>query len=354
MPNDNGECCTWVGGLQNNTAGYNITSFKYIVVASKFAQNDLVTVTFNAQENNTLAQYYEFFNDRSSVRNENIGVFAKMNIYGWVTVVNLGKDYISGATVKVMFYPDSIPANGRVVQQRVTQSISGTGLPGAAIALDRDLDYIIITSKEGYKTDVTKLKGIDFENNGGLQIQLKPLDNDQIVDTVLLGPNTYSNETNILFPVSAAKDTAIYYSTTYNTNKRMMPVANKGTIVILLNNTDYITGQNITLMLYRYNSTATTYEEITRKTIEYRETIVRDATTNVTENRVTTGLLLVAMIVIASVLGILIKRDGKDTGYFIFGGASILVGIFYTPLLPVGIITILSVAGSLIFTTTRE
>lgn len=355
QPNDAGQCCTWPGGLQNSTAGYNITSFKYIVVTSKFAQDDHVTITFNTQSNNTLAQYYEFFNDRDAVLSDKIGVLGTINILGWASVVNYGNDNIIGAVIRVMYYPSNNISNGLVIQQRITQSVDGTATPGTPLYLDRDLDYIITTTKSGYKTNTIKLKGIDFENNGGIQIQLAPLDSTQLTDILLGGATTYTNETNIVLSITAPDQNYLYYDTTYNAAKTQVIITNGGGNIIIQNNTNYLTGNNITLNLYTYNSTSGAYTNVWTQHITYGTPTTHDVTPKINVvNTILTAFLWIALIILSSVIGTLIKKDGNDTGYYIFGAGAILLGFIYTTLMPVSVIMVLSALGSTIFTSTRE
>jgi len=82
----------------------------------------------------------------------------------------------------------------------------------------------------------------------------------------------------------------------------------------------------------------------------------KDATEQLTDtdNPVVTALVWLAIIIGASIFGSLIRKDGVDTGYYIFGAATIIVGIYYTSLLPIAVITILTALGSMLFTSTRE
>lgn len=354
--NDAGQCCQ-IPAFADNDTDYNTTTFQYIKLTSAFKENDYVVVRFNEQgDNNSEAQYYEFYADSNNVLYDYIGVESDLNYVVWTNVLSYGDDPLEGATIKFMHYINNNPNMGYITQQRITQAMSGDAYQGTPIYVDYNKNYWITVSKTGYESYSTTWKAIDWQNDASLNIKLKPLPVTIADKYYIVGPTQHSNETGMVFIISAKDDTIYYYKTNLTSTYYRGELSNGGDAITLTNGVHYLNGQNVQLQIYSYNSTTGIYTQETTWNINYVDRTLQDYTENITQNSRFVGtILFIVVVLFASIIGMIINKDGMiDTGYYVFGALIFILGIIYTIFLPLTFIFGLTFIGDKIFSTTRD
>lgn len=360
LPNDAGNCCQYPA--LNGSSGFNLSNFQYIRSLTQFADNDLVSIYFNPKNITTTlvdaAQYYEWINEYGTAVNERILVLQNINRVVWINTYSYGGNRIYDATVRFTNYQnDTGITYGQIVNQRITKPIAGTGLPGTPFFINDTLTYWITTTREGYICEsIPPTDGIDFENNGVLDIKCRPQTAEELTADRIYGPQTYNKELVLRYIYSNTIDGTYYYNTSYNTAYTQISMTNGGGEISIANNTYYLTGQNFTLAVYQYNATTGTYTHITQTTVTYTETNLLQPIENIDEeNNTIAALLLTALILIASIGGHIIKKaDGTTTGYYILGFGSVIIASISTVLLPMAIIFALTALGGMLTSTKQD
>lgn len=355
QPNDAGQCCQ-IGNITNDS-GYNQGTFQYIRARTQFASQDLVRITFNQQSNQTIAQYYEFVNQRDTILTDYIGILPQLNTYMWFDVFNYGNDVLFNATVRIMYYPNNTTTSGYVVAQRVTQPAIGTGSPGALIYLDKTKNYIVTVTKAGYTCGTQSVYAADYQVGGEVDIKCTVTPSSTTNGIYVYGPTTHQNQSTILVGLSSTAYTSVWWNTTYNPTLNYLSISNGGATIPVLAGTNYAYNTNFTVQIYTANSTSS-YINIANWTVNwnnYTQT-TNSALDHIDENDSTTGIIVwVAIIILSSILGALFKTQGDlEAGYYIFCIGTIIAGIVYYPLLWVTAITIVGAAISLVQGTTND
>lgn len=350
LPNDNGLCCQIP--MSND---FNTTTFEWIKTSSQFTDGDTITIVFNNQTNDTVKQFYEFVNERDTIRRDHVGVLNTLDYIVWGNVYNYGNDKIYGATITVTHYPNSVYSEGYVVQKVITKAASGDANPGVPIALDKSLDYQFTISADGYETLTVTKQGIDLENNEVLNFKLKPTSGTIGYNWLVSGQVEHSNESRLIYTISTGNKNVVYWDTnTYPYISSKTLEMGGGTIGVY-RGVQYNAGQNFTLRFYTYNSTTASYVSQKEVNVTYVAKSYNKPLDNVlTNSNIIATLLLIALIAIASIMGALIQIDGMDTGYYIFGVGSFILGILYIQLLPISVIFGLTLLAKNIINTTKD
>lgn len=200
--------------------------------------------------------------------------------------------------------------------------MSGNAAPGAMVSLFDGIDYWVTVSKDGYESVTEMRRGSDLENNEQWNFKLKPTTQDLTYDWFLSGPKTHSNESVLVFALSTGDSTRADYSTSYKSSKTRMTLTRGGRQIALYQNggsNDYLAGQNFTFHIWQYNSTSATYTLKINHSVIYEPIGANTPQSNITQdNRVIAALLFMALIIVSSVIGALVKINGEGVGYEVF------------------------------------
>lgn len=344
LPNEAGECCSWK--LQNTTY-YNITSFKLLVVKSKFGDGDVVTVRYNNQLNNTLTQYYQFINNMESMQSDKVCVHNMTGIV-YLDLLNEGRDFLDGATIRTEYYADSNMSNYCVAGQYVSAAERGSALPGVPVQYNYQYDYRLIITKDGYTPYITTLSGYDLENGGVIEMHMKRALSTTSDGTSIACVQYYDNTTTqIGVGVGTTyNDATLYYNTTFNAALRTV-ANNNGVGYALQRGIDFSQGTDVTTHVYRYNATTDEYIQLAQCNIQYLSRNFtgipiqppQDFIDN--NNGIVSTILFVIIIILSSIVGFIFNKDGNDTGYYVFSALTVGLAFAFTWfILPAAIITL--------------
>lgn len=352
---------TWTNGtdLLQNVTYYNVTSYQYLRLLSTFPLGTTVRIMFNNQTNDTLRQYYEFIDTGTTSPTETMKVEPTLDWVIWLDVRSTGMDSIEGALVRVYTYTDAL-GNGKLLDQRLTTFAGGNAYPGTPIAMNQHTTYWLSITKDGFQPyGIILMKGADTINDMTFTVYLRPTQTHAANTTYLFStPKLFNNESGITLFLADTGRRTVYYNTS---DHPALTAAPSGGLALLTAGVDYHYNDNITIYAYLWDTASASYVSAANLTIPWSGGALStqhepssELSTDATVKKVLTGLLLAALIVIASITSFYLKNDaGQDFGFYLFLGGSVLLAAWYTPFLGVALVSGLTFIGSILTSTTR-
>lgn len=342
--------------LEDSTR-YNPATFEYSYVPTTWDEDIFITFYWNNQSYgaNASAQYFDIINEYTSTTTEyNLTTLTTLDFNLWLEILNYGEEVLYGSTIQVYYNPNST-YDHTLVGQRITQPVSGDAMKGPLFYLDRTLSYTIVITHPGYQQRTIQLRGYDFDSDLKLQIKLLPNDLTLDYDYTVTGPHSHHNHSTLDYTIGHPNGGTYYYSTSYLTSRTERTFTNGGDTITLTLSTHYEPNSNFTLNIWSRNDTTGTYTLETTHDVTYQPWDEKDFTTTISStNTVLNILLWIAIIAISSIIGVIIKKDGIDTGYYAYNAATFIVAIFNLFFLPIAILNGLVLLGSLVTNVIRD
>lgn len=342
--------------LQDSTR-YNPATFTYTYSPSTWDENAFIEFYWNNQSYgaNASAQYFDIINEYTSITTEyNLTTLTTLDFNLWLEILNYGEEVLYGSTIRVYYNPNST-YDHTLVGQRITQPVSGDAMQGPLFYLDRTLSYTIVITHPGYQQRTIQLRGYDFDSDLKLQIKLLPNDLTLDYDYTVTGPHLHHNHSTLDYTIGHPNGGTYYYSTSYLTSRTERTFTNGGDTITLALSTHYEPNSNFTLNIWSRNDTTGTYTLETTHDVTYQPWDEKNFTTTISStNNVLNILLWIAIIAISSIIGVIIKKDGIDTGYYAYNAATFIVAIFNIFFLPIAILNGLVLLGSLVTNVIRD
>lgn len=358
--------------FSSNTSGYSQATYKYTQSASTYADGELLSINYNQQTNPNLTQKYMFYNDYTNGIDKTLLVDTGIDTPLYLNIQDAARGTLLNSIITFYTWNDTSTittdySTAQIAGRYITQGMSDTASPGEIAVINSQRAYTVTIESTGYTTKTLLVRrGIDLNNEGKLTVTLIPSAPATPNYTAsITGPLHYTTETNLTYTITYLGTQPRYYSINSGTKGLLNLTYNSGTIT-LLNGTAYTTGNNFTIELWK-----PTYDangNVNGQTQEQQLSITYLAPINEApypriDNQLTTssdnktlimGILLIIVILVSSVMGYALRKSGADTGYYIFNGSMIILGIIYTAWLFVSVISGLAIVARLLKKNTED